>query len=54
MPWRDIWSAVQSVGLIDSIEPVADLVARLTRDFDALPAVPDWRGRLSRLTHGWG
>ena len=32
----------------------ADLVARLTSDFDALPAVPDWRGRLSGLTRGWG
>ncbi len=54
MPWRDIWSAGQSAGLIDAVEPVADLVARLTRDFDTLPAVPDWRGRLSGLTRGWG
>jgi nitronate monooxygenase len=49
MPWRDIWSAGQSVGLIDRVEPVADLVERFASEFDALPAVPDWRGRLSSL-----
>jgi len=48
VPWRDIWSAGQSVGLIDSVEPVADLVDRLSHAFDALgPA--DWRSRLARL-----
>ncbi|MCM3418109.1 NAD(P)H-dependent flavin oxidoreductase [Sphingopyxis alaskensis] len=48
-PWRDIWSAGQSAGLIDMVEPVADLVARLRRDFNALPALPDWRGRLADI-----
>ena len=52
-PWRDIWSAGQSVGLIDQIEPVADLVARLQRDFEALPAVPDWRLRLAAIEASW-
>jgi nitronate monooxygenase len=54
MPWRDIWSAGQSVGLIDGVEPVADLVARLRGAFDALPAVPDWRARLAATAAGWG
>jgi len=52
-PWRDIWSAGQSVGLIDSVEPVADLVARLTCEFEALPAIPDWRARISAIASGW-
>ena len=49
MPWRDIWSAGQSVGLIDRVELVADLVERLAMEFEALPVVPDWRGRLDNL-----
>ena len=52
-PWRDIWSAGQSVGLIDSIEPVADLVERLAREFAALPAIPDWRARLAKISSDW-
>ena len=52
-PWRDIWSAGQSVGLIDRVEPVAQLVARLQGEFGALPAVPDWRPRLSALEARW-
>jgi nitronate monooxygenase len=49
MPWRDIWSAGQSVGLIDAVEPVADLVDRLATEFEHLVNIPDWRARLSRL-----
>lgn len=52
-PWRDIWSAGQSVGLIDRVEPVAQLVARLQGEFGALPAVPDWRTRLAALEARW-
>jgi len=54
MPWRDIWSAGQSAGLIDAVEPVADLVARLARAFEALPAIPDWRACLAERTANWG
>lgn len=52
-PWRDIWSAGQSVALIDEVEPVADLVARLAVDFSAL--VPDnaWRERLAQIGARW-
>ena len=41
VPWRDIWSAGQSVGLIDAVEPVADLVERLATEFKSLPNLPD-------------
>jgi nitronate monooxygenase len=53
VPWRDIWSAGQSAGLIDAVEPVADLVARLTREFGALPALPDWRARIAAIAESW-
>lgn len=32
--WRDIWSAGQGVGLIVDVPPVAELVARLSREYD--------------------
>ncbi|MEQ9662487.1 MAG: nitronate monooxygenase [Parasphingopyxis sp.] len=48
-PWRDIWSAGQSVGLIDAVTPVADLVEQLASEFEAAEARGDWRGRLERL-----
>jgi nitronate monooxygenase len=40
-PWRDIWSAGQGIGLIDDLPPVAELVARLRREYVAACAVPD-------------
>jgi nitronate monooxygenase len=49
MPWRDIWSAGQSVALIDAVEPVADLVARLAVEFEQAGIGIDWRARLARL-----
>jgi nitronate monooxygenase len=49
MAWRDIWSAGQSVGLIDAVEPVADLVERLAQEFEQLAHVPNWRARLAKL-----
>ncbi len=53
LPWRDIWSAGQSAGLIDAVEPVAELVARLKAEFEGLPAIPDWRARLAEVSGGW-
>lgn len=53
MPWRDIWSAGQSVGLIDAVEPAGVLVSRLTQEFEALPVLPDWRGRLEEVGRSW-
>ena len=40
--WRDIWAAGQSVGLIDDIPTVAELVDRIARDYDAACAPPRW------------
>jgi nitronate monooxygenase len=33
--WRDIWSAGQGVGQIDSVLPVAAVVARLESEYGA-------------------
>jgi len=33
--WKDVWSAGQGVGSVDAIEPVADIVARLRREYAA-------------------
>jgi nitronate monooxygenase len=32
--WRDIWSAGQGTGQIDEVAPVAEIVARLRREYD--------------------
>ncbi|MDP3674965.1 MAG: nitronate monooxygenase [Novosphingobium sp.] len=52
-PWRDLYSAGQSVGLIDRVEPVADLVARLATEF--VQSCPDssWRERLAAIESTW-
>lgn len=52
-PWRDIWSAGQSAALIDRVEPVADLVARLRDEFETLSAAAEWRARLAAIDAGW-
>jgi nitronate monooxygenase len=31
--WRDIWGSGQGVGAIKSVQPVAELVARLEREY---------------------
>jgi nitronate monooxygenase len=36
--WRDIWGAGQGVGLMDDVPTVADMVARLTAEYDAARA----------------
>lgn len=40
-PWRDVWSGGQGIGLIDDLPTVAELVARLQREYVAACAVPD-------------
>jgi nitronate monooxygenase len=38
-PWRDLWSAGQGVGLVDDVPTVAELVARLRREYrEQVPA----------------
>lgn len=34
-PWRDIWSAGQGVGMIDSVRPTADVIATLHAEYEA-------------------
>lgn len=41
--WRDVWGSGQGAGAVDAIEPVADIVARLKREYDAA------RGRVAAL-----
>jgi nitronate monooxygenase len=52
-PWRDLYSAGQSVGLIDGVEPVAALAARLAQEFAALCPESRWRERLAAIETGW-
>ena len=52
-PWRDLYSAGQSVELIDAVEPVAALVARLADEFASLTNLPDWRARLAIIADDW-
>ena len=51
--WRDIYSAGQSVALIEQIEPVADLAARLTQEFNAAAPWSRWRERLAEIDKQW-
>lgn len=48
-PWRDIWSAGHSAGLIDEVAPVQSVVDRLADEFDAANDKAGWRTRLQRL-----
>jgi nitronate monooxygenase len=52
-PWRDLFSAGQSVGLIGGIEPVASLVERLGAEFAELVPGNDWRKRLLAIEQVW-
>ena len=36
--WKDIWGMGQGIGSVDAVEPVADVVARLTREYEAARA----------------
>lgn len=42
MPWRDIWSAGQGLGLISDVPPVAELVDRLRAEYAEACALPAW------------
>ena len=48
-PWRDIWSAGNSVALIDEVLPVALLVERLAAEFEQCRSPQGWRARLARF-----
>lgn len=51
--WRDTFSAGQSVGLIDAVEPVAALTARLAKEFAELAPHLKWRERLAAIESEW-
>ncbi len=36
--WRDIWGSGQGIGTVDKVASVAELVARLKREYDAAKA----------------
>lgn len=40
VPWRDIWSGGQGIGLIDDVPPLADLVQRLREEYVQACRVP--------------
>ena len=52
-PWRDIFSAGQSVALIEAVEPVADLTTRLAVEFALIAPSHPWRERLAAVEAGW-
>lgn len=41
-PWKNLWSAGQGIDLIDDTPPIADLVARLRREYVAACEVPSF------------
>ena len=36
--WSQIWGSGQGIGAVKAVEPVADMVARLSREYDAARA----------------
>ena len=46
-PWRDIWSAGHSAGLIGEVTSAAEVVGRLIAEFEAASSPGDWRQRLA-------
>lgn len=52
-PWRDIWSAGHSAGLIDEVLAVDEVVDRLVVEFEASPAASGWQARLDERAAGW-
>ena len=36
--WRDIWGSGQGIGAINAVVPVAEMVARLAREYDEAKA----------------
>ncbi|HWV61532.1 MAG TPA: nitronate monooxygenase, partial [Sphingopyxis sp.] len=38
--WKNVWSAGQGVGAVRGVEPVADIVDRLVKEYDAAAARP--------------
>ena len=52
-PWRDIWSAGHSAGLISDVVPVRQVVSRLMAELEAAVSVGDWQARLTKRIATW-
>jgi len=52
-PWRDIWSAGHSVGLIDRVSTVAQVAQTVAAEFETSPMAGGWRERLAKRTADW-
>ncbi|MGN2640024.1 NAD(P)H-dependent flavin oxidoreductase [Nocardia takedensis] len=46
--WRDIWGAGQGVGAVKQVDAVAEVVARLRREYDEALTAGVWDGRTRR------
>ena len=53
-PWIDIYSAGHSAGLIETVEPVSALVARLASELEAIVPPAGWKARLAAIDSSWG
>ena len=42
--WKEIWGSGQGIGAVDKVVPAAELIARLTREYEAAKA------RLTNIT----
>ncbi len=52
--WRDIWGCGQGIGAVKATVPVAELVARLTQEYDAARTALDAKAALTtRPTHAF-
>ena len=47
-PWKTVWSGGHSVGLIDDVPTVAEMVARLNEEMASAQPASDWRATLER------
>jgi nitronate monooxygenase len=52
-PWRDVWSAGHSAGLVDDVIPARDVVDRLIAEFAVAGASADWRAGLDARVAAW-
>ncbi len=48
--WRDIWGCGQGIGAVERVVPVAELVDRLVREYDAARAALEIKSRAYRAS----
>nr|WP_274636947.1 nitronate monooxygenase [Microbacterium bovistercoris] len=52
-PWRDLWSAGQGIELIDDAPPIAEVIARLSRQYLAACEADDHAEAVRASLHPW-